>query len=122
MEITIIGRLGESAIVSPDPAIVCVGEPVIWNVHFDTTNLRSGPFRFRMRFRWRIYFRDGIHPFEVDPGRSEHVTDTDQSMLIASGNAQKPGDYKYGVLIGNADTGDVLSDDDPRLIVRRHLF
>lgn len=101
----------------PDPAIVKVGERVTWMIRFDTRSLSPGPFRFRMRFRWRIYFENGIHPFGENPGIWQETTDTNDAGIIAPGHAQQPGDYKYGVLIGNADTGETLSDDDPMLIV-----
>lgn len=75
---------------------------------------------------WTIYFSNG-HPFgSLRSGIWRQRTDAakpgdrgSHRGILAAAPAREPGDYKYGVRISNARTGEQLSDDDPMLIVRR---
>lgn len=112
---------------SPDPAEVQIGTPVFWILH-----AKRSPFA---RLMWRIYFNHGT-PFRGLPeaflvttikrhpkGESPRILGVRLTQLPDHEGAvgpvipAEPGDYKYGVEVRNAETGEVVGDDDPRLVV-----
>jgi len=99
------GRLA----ISPDPAVVTVDTPIVWFIR--GSRLALG------RLQWTIYFHHGT-PFPDGLASVTAATVGDHSGATTLGPAVKPGDYKYGVSVGDAETGELLGDDDPRLIVR----
>lgn len=122
MVIHILGRLGETKI-SPDRAEVEIGEPVRWLIEVDAGTRPISALTVPA-VAWRIYFK-GFSPFQQ---RSYDVTtevdfDARQQLVhravIDAGEANEPGDYKYGVRAVNPETRQALSDDDPYIVVRR---
>jgi hypothetical protein len=102
---------GAKFTISPDPATVKVGTPVIWR--FLANQLAPE------RIRWTAYFHHGS-PFRLQP--IEFTTTTQLSSgqhAGATGAAvpEDPKDYKYGVRAENAQTQFKLGDEDPTLIV-----
>jgi len=100
--------------VQPDPALVKVGDNVIWEL-----SLASD--RDLVSAEWVIYFRDK-NPFNransIEWGLLTEATGADEhKLMFDAGPTREPGDFKYGVRIMNVKTGKQLSDDDPRLIV-----
>lgn len=127
MIIALFATLGDRLIVRPDPAIVRVGEDVAWALFFDGPEAPFGNrVQWDMSLEWRVYF-NSAHPFgqrfrgvwtqKTDPLQPGDNVRAPRGMLAAA-PVQEPGDYKYGVAISNARTGERLSDDDPILIVR----
>ncbi len=113
MIISVQSLAGARLRISPDPAIVHVGDRVVWRMHL--LHRLTG---FRFRLKWTIYFHKD-HPFSGD--YREELTEsgeTNSDIIIDAGKAETPGDYKYGVRIANAETHETISDDDPILIVR----
>lgn len=119
MIIHITGRLGESR-TSPERAEVAAGETVQWLIEVvgGTRAIRwevyfqgRSPFRqraYNIRTEVRVSFPQGPRPEEaVHIGR------------IDAGEANEPGEYKYGVRAVDDATRAALSDDDPYIIVRR---
>jgi hypothetical protein len=113
--------------ISPDPAEVRIGTPVFWVLH-SNRSLYS-------RLIWKIYFNHGT-PFAGLPGPFFATTinrrgegealrnlglrltqEADHQGAVGPVVPTEPGDYKYGVEVRNAETGEVVGDDDPRLIV-----
>lgn len=68
-----------------------------------------------------LYFEDNS-PFQwkrnfIQPGASFPFEMPPNIIRLAEDNADKKGDYKYGVKIEESDSGNVLYDEDPLLIV-----
>jgi len=125
----------QKIVVSPDPAEVWVGNPIVWRfeaksmqvrrirwtVYFHRPRLLStlaAPFHF---WRWLLFRRRGIPFF---PGVGTELSSTTQAAgahegTIGPATPESPGEYKYGVRVENAETGATLGDDDPILLVRR---
>jgi hypothetical protein len=122
MIISLSSREGKLTI-EPDPAIVHVGDRVVFELKFERATWASAlPQRL---VRWAVYFRKG-HPFQENPpyyfgGEREWSASgpATEPGTIDPGKAAEPGDYKYGVRIVDRETGGVISDDDPKLIVIR---
>jgi hypothetical protein len=125
--IALFATFGEQLIVRPDPAIVSIGEDIAWALFFDGPEQSFGRGRhWDVPLQWRIYF-SSANPFG-DRSRGVWTQTTARLQpddntraprgILAAAPAQEPGDYKYGVRISNARTGERLSDDDPLLIVR----
>ena len=117
MIISLAARLEGPLNIRPDPAFVTIGESVTWELLFDPQGST-----FRVPLKWEIYFQDK-DPFSLSNGRawiarSEPNSNGEHKEMLDVGEAREPGDYKYGVRIANAESGEELSDDDPRLIVR----
>jgi len=114
--ISLSSKRGEPVIISPDPALVKIGDNMIWELDF-------GPLGQLNAVAWSIYFR-GTNPFNRGKNSSwvqeiqANQNDWPRALLNA-GPALEEGGYKYGVRITNTATGQNLSDDDPRLIVSR---
>jgi hypothetical protein len=116
MVISLIGSAGKRLIIEPDPAYAHVGSKVEWRLSFDKN--------YPHPIEWVVYFGHAT-PFKekewkavtglqtVPPSPAGH------EGSIAAGTADESGEYKYGVRIVNANTGEALSDDDPILIVTR---
>jgi hypothetical protein len=121
MYIRITGRLGQTR-TDPERAEVEVGETVQWSIEV-TSRTRHVP-----SVAWEVYF-DHASPFRQ---RSYSVTTAVQVPLgdpprdeegvyigrMEAGEANEPGEYKYGVRAVNEATRQALSDDDPYIIVR----
>lgn len=113
MQIAVYADLHGRLQIDPDPAIVGVGTPIEW--HFV---LGGGPPRYNLR--WEVYFDHTrafpwrIRTLQTSPDQEEegHIG------VLYAGEAEKLGDHKYGVRVIQADSGENLGDDDPRLVVR----
>lgn len=109
-----VSFVGGQTVCSPDPARVPVGQHVTWEC------TATAP----RRLSWRFYFT-GSHPFgRPVTGSATFVssTVTQQSglahtVLVITPPVVDPGDYKYGVRVSDADSDEMLSDDDPFLTV-----
>jgi hypothetical protein len=106
----------EPVTINPDPALVKVGDNVIWELDFAPVGVLNA-------IEWTIYFSQA-NPFNRGKSTSwVQVIQTDGSdwprALLNAGPALEEGDYKYGVRITNPANRQTLSDDDPRLIVSR---
>lgn len=115
MTIFVLASAGRTRIVFPDPAIVVAGEDVSWEFHYDG---RSDPSVNPLK--WTIYFRN-VGPFAEWKNKTIETkpeNNPEQRVILNGGVASVEGDHKYGVRLQNAITNGVLSDDDPRLIVR----
>src|SRR4051794_38245290 len=103
--------------ISPNPAEVYIGDSVTWLLSWPKSTIRL--------VRWKIYFG----PFrELDlqtttlllptafvgaTGSGVVLTGAAHSGVIGPFVAEDPGDYKYGVSVTNAETGEDLDDEDP---------
>ena len=97
-------------VVSPDPALVRVGTPVVWSLH--AGGLPHGtPFRFGIRFRGRTPFNrsDFSDTGTTSPGG-------DASADADAGTANDTGDFKYDVVV-EAGEG-IRLEVDPFIVVR----
>lgn len=105
---------GRRLIVNPEPAYVRRGEEVSWDVSFAPANDPGA-------IQWTVYFKTNGNPFKPGEKELEIKLLTTESgghtSEFNAGKAVQTGDYKYGVLIENATTGQQLSDDDPHLVV-----
>lgn len=113
MRIAVRADLRGKIKVDPDPAVVKVGTPVQW--HFVVSGIQA-----HTKLRWEVYF-DHTNPFTWTVRSLETSGDAeqaDQVGVVFGGEAQKPGDHKYGVRVFHSDSGESLGDDDPRLVVR----
>jgi hypothetical protein len=124
MIIQITGRLGETKI-TPERAEVTVGETVLWAIEVSAGNFRAPAVR------WDVYFQDAI-PFKRPPiSITSRLHDTFREIsprehraytaVINAGQAEEPGEYKYGIRAIDTLTGLALSDDDPYIVVRRRF-
>jgi hypothetical protein len=98
--------------ISPDPAVVNSGTPVIWKFQSNTLS--------NQRIRWEVYFSRGS-PFHDQGDRfTTTTTRTFGQHAGATGamSADDPGDYKYGVRAIDLPSRMLLGDDDPYLEVR----
>ena len=86
--------------ISPDVAYARVGQAVQWEVSSDEAVI------------WEVYFDHG------SPFSSSHGVLNSGCGKVSLGNAQQPGDYKYGVRVVSPTSHETLGDDDPMLIVR----
>jgi hypothetical protein len=72
-----------------------------------------------MPLQWKVYFGGGKQPFgSTYGGEWEIRSQPDEKRMIEPGKAIDPGNYKYGIRVNNAETGEELDDNDPWLIVR----
>jgi hypothetical protein len=123
--ICITARRGKPIQIQPDPAVVPVGDTVIWQLrYFDSDD----------PIQMTVYFDHGT-PFKNWRSRSVETKQKDKEQrddkhdgekqqeggvsegTIDGGKADETGDYKYGVRLLNARTKVPLSDDDPWLKV-----
>ena len=112
MDIEITGVVGSTR-TEPERAVVALGETVRWLVR-----VRAGV----KSIEWRVYFSKGS-PFKegswkTTTERSSEGDDAAHTGVIEAGEAQQPGEYKYGVRATDASTNEELCDDDPFLIVQ----
>jgi hypothetical protein len=113
MVIEITGIVGHTR-TEPERAVVSLGETVRWVVRAGGNGVKS--------IEWQVYFNHGS-PFKE---RSLKMTTEEGSEngeaphagVIDAGEAQQPGEYKYGVRAVDTSTNQELSDDDPFLIVQ----
>jgi hypothetical protein len=96
--------------VNPDPASVIVGEDIMWDLFYEGY--------FPDSIQWVIYFDSG-NPFNAqrDFSIKMDTSATTPGGTLVGGAASNEGDFKYGVRLLNAKTSELLSDDDPRIIV-----
>ncbi len=112
MVIEITGIVGRTR-TEPERAVVALGETVRWVIRAGATGVKS--------VEWQVYFSHGS-PFKerswklTTEGGSEN--DAAHAGVIDAGEAQQPGEYKYGVRAVDASTNQEISDDDPFLIVQ----
>jgi hypothetical protein len=125
---------GDRWSISPDPAEVNAGTPVFWILRCQRSSFS--------RLLWKVYF-DHRTPFPTLPGpllvttvnrtpAPKLVRDLERALekidprltlgpdhegAIGPAIPTEPGDYKYGIEVRDAETGEVVGDDDPRLIV-----
>lgn len=92
----------------PDPAIVRRGSSVTW---------RFLSMRSEDALAWEVYF--GRAPFLKEQSLivTSFRNQNGQHAADVTADAEKPGDYKYGVRVADAKSGEPIGDDDPRLIV-----
>lgn len=110
MNITLVASFPPRLTISPDPAVVARGEPVIWSLIF------ADPSAFPKSVQWTIYFGEQ-HPFGPTAGSScTQLVEPGFHQYIA-GPALEAGEYKYGVRLVDAQSNRRMSDDDPWLIV-----
>jgi hypothetical protein len=106
--------------IQPDPAVVRVGESVVWE--FETSDSAAASIV------WVIYFDNGT-PFGKLGSRFSLLTQGaaiqtpvrqvyKHFAIFPGARAGEPGDYKYGIKAEDPLNKLVLGDDDPRLIVR----
>jgi hypothetical protein len=108
-----VSFIGGKTVCSPDPARVPVGQYVTWEC------TATAP----RRLSWRFYFT-GSHPFgqhfmgsATFGGSSVQQFGPPSTVLVTTPAMMDPNDYKYGVEVSDADSGETLSDDDPYLTV-----
>lgn len=115
--------------VLPDPAVVHVGDRVVWEpivIGYDYQRRTPGQRRSSQpRLLFTIYFEHG-HPFRDVFGQrfSRDATFPEEvrperPVVIEPGAVDVPGEFKYGVRLLEENGAGLLSDDDPLLIVRR---
>ena len=95
--------------ISPDPAVVNVGDVVQWRFQSQNHDVSQ--------VRWSVYFSHGFPFINPNPYATPAIISADRDaghtpqVLV-----EEPGDYKYGVR-AQAPSGQILGDEDPRLIV-----
>jgi len=109
-------KIGEPLKISPDPAFVPRGQQIRWVFAVMDKSITQ------TRLGWKIYF-DGANPFNAKGGASfdwtsPYFSSGLEDSSIIPGEANAPGDYKYGIQVVDIRHGQVLGDDDPYLIVR----
>ena len=117
MNIFVNATQGAPIKITPDPATVTVGEEIVWNFYYDGSKAN-----FSDPIEWTIYF-SGASPFKewkTRNVRSDPEGTTHQKGRLEGGSTLSSGEYKYGVRVSNARTTEVMSDDDPKLIVQPH--
>lgn len=124
MIILVRGRLGNIT-VEPERAVVEVGDHVEWSIEVNGWHRKSPG----ASVTWEIYFGQET-PFsrhnwrvetEVKLPRRKRWRDKNKVAYVATieaGEANGPGEYKYGVRAFSDSPGAPISDDDPYLIVR----
>ncbi len=117
MTIEITGAV-RSTKTQPERAVVALGDTVQWVIRVGATGVKS--------ISWQVYFNEGS-PFKNRSWRmtTEGSSDKDEFVhtgVIDAGEAQKPGEYKYGVRAVDASDNKELSDDDPFLVVQPRLL
>jgi hypothetical protein len=134
VDITIVFKDGKWT-VHPDPATVKVGTPITWLVRMRSSLVpllrwivyfdHGSPFKFnRLRVATRntelgtALIRDGGARDALKNAGVSTDEIADHDGVIGPISPEEPGDYKYGVRLENAETGERMGDDDPRLIVR----
>lgn len=122
MIIRITGELGETK-AEPERAVVEAGEWVAWEVQV-SAGRRAVPI-----VTWEVYF-DRESPFKERTWRVEtellgprrkrwrDKNKTAYRAKISAGEANEPGEYKYGVRAFFSSSESPLSDDDPYIVVR----
>lgn len=83
----------------------------------------------RRHLRWEMYFlgqspffrRAGFKTYFETKVQSPHPTQGRHTGESEELPATQDGDFKYGVKVIDQASGDVISDDDPRLIVSRRI-
>jgi hypothetical protein len=110
MVITILARYPKDSVITPDPAVVRLGERVSWLLRFENRSY------FPKSINWTVYFRDK-HPF--GGGADCVLTDVAQEgdSTQDAGETRERGEHKYGVRLVNAENNETISDDDPILTV-----
>lgn len=105
--------------ISPDPAEVKHGMPVLWRFRAEGLGAH--------RVRWSVHFKKS--PFKPQPGSAAGgpftiATETTQNengqhtgSSSSTNTDNRPGDYKYDVRAQDAETDETLGNEDPRLIV-----
>lgn len=112
---------GDRTRCNPDPARVPAGQAVTWECTSSTSQriewvfYFGGPHPFGSQVRGRAEFPSRV-PTNIGSGQPILVT-TPATVGRHTRRYNDPDDYKYGVRIINAHTGEVLSDDDPIIIV-----
>lgn len=115
MIVTLLFRRGEPLKISPDPAYVPLGQRVTWVIAYWPAHPS-----WERSLKWTLYFQDG-NPFDFR--KDTHLVWQPERFgnnraEITSGPVERPGDYKYGIRTQHIDSGEIVSDDDPYLIVR----
>jgi hypothetical protein len=113
--IQVVKQLAKRSVdVTPDPAHVHTGESVSWAIHAESPNEIGA-------IEWEILFENDS-PFGDQQIESLKTTTKSKGGeghhgTVNGGSAKKPGDWKYRIKSSDVTTGEVLTDDDPRLIV-----
>jgi hypothetical protein len=116
--------------VSPDPCQVAVNTPLFWFLRCRRSSIA--------RLRWILYFNSGT-PFNFQghrPSQFHFPVTTLNTNLPESQNVgidpkemgdhvgaagpfipSEPGTYKYGLRLEDAESGELIGDDDPQLII-----
>jgi hypothetical protein len=110
MIISLLAMYPRELVISPDPAVVRLGEKVSWVLQFENRS------RFPKSIGWTIYFRQG-HPFGPETAYSWVQGADTNDLALDAGQTREPGDYKYGVRVTDAENNETISDDDPILRV-----
>jgi hypothetical protein len=112
MIVSVTGVAGRGLTITPDPVVIKKGERIAWRFGVVDPNNNTNALRYG------IYINNG-NPFGKHPGSwaLEGEPTTSGIGILEAGPATEPGNYKYGVRIADANTGEALSDDDPILVV-----
>jgi hypothetical protein len=97
-------------LILPDPAIVKVGDKLIWKLGSDLP----------VKMKWTVYFHHKS-PFAREEGYPHRFEASEEARSAKLGpfSAEDPGDYKYGIRVDDPANGKKLADDDPLLVVQR---
>lgn len=137
MDITVTFQNGRW-VTDPSPAIVAVGTSVRWILR--APEQRSRSLRWMVKFGSSLPFGQNYSTLEVTTqlverrerdGRNLEVlqqlgladdADMDHRGVTQPHTAEKPGDFKYDLVVEDASTGERIGDDDPWLIVVRGVI
>jgi hypothetical protein len=110
MIINLVAKYPKELAISPDPAVVRLGERVSWSLKFENRS------RFPKSVTWTIYFRLK-HPFGPETDCSWTHRAESNGDTVDAGETRERGEYKYGVRLTDAESNETISDDDPVLTV-----
>ncbi|WP_395753907.1 hypothetical protein [Prosthecobacter sp.] len=124
MIILVYSLAGVGLSITPEPALIHVGDRVVWKLLFFNGRLAQS-----IKIKCTIYFEKS-NPFKGNSNKdftaygqsikyppASPVSEENGEVIIDAGKASEAGHYKYGIRITNAETEEIISDDDPALIV-----
>jgi hypothetical protein len=108
--------------INPDPVTISLGEQITWLVETDPIETIISQGGMKMRYLVKsllinVYFNNGT-PFHSTRFLGTSRAEAGHRLIIASGPAQKKGDFKYGVNLKNEESNENIEDEDPMIIVR----
>ena len=134
MDITVTFRNGQW-VTDPSPAIVAVGTRVRWIFRAPEEETRA--LLWKVSFQARLPFGEQYATLEVKTQLADRRQRANRDLeflrqlslnedaelyhrgVTVAQSAERPGEFKYDLIVQDAATGERIGDDDPWLIVVR---